>query len=190
MPTAILLLAALAASDAVAPAKAANPQVVIETTLGSFTLELFAAEAPKTVENFLAYVKDGHYEGTLFHRVIPGFMAQGGGYTADFRQKPTRPGVQNEANNRIANARGTVAMARTSDPNSATSQFFVNVADNKPLDHTDQSVRGWGYCVFGKVVSGMEVVDAIVKTPTGAKGPFRTDAPVTDVVIKSVRVVG
>ena len=166
-----------------------NPSVEFKTSLGSFTIELDPAIAPKTVENFLAYVDAGHYEGTLFHRVIPGFMVQGGGYGADQKKKPTKPAVENEASKEGKNVRGSVAMARTGDPHSATAQFFVNVADNGFLDHTEKEGKGWGYCVFGKVTSGMDVIDAIVKVKTGPKGPFEKDAPEEDVTIeKAIRV--
>ncbi len=164
-------------------------KVAIETSEGTFTIELDADKAPKTVENFLAYVDAGHYEGTLFHRVIDGFMVQGGGYDADFNKKPTRAPIENEADNGLKNKTGTVAMARTSDPHSATAQFFVNVADNAFLDHTAKSERGWGYAVFGKVVDGMDVVDKMKSVDTGAKGPFQKDAPQQDIVITSAKRV-
>ncbi|HSQ64266.1 MAG TPA: peptidylprolyl isomerase [Polyangiaceae bacterium] len=161
--------------------------VRIETTKGPIDIELDAALAPKTVENFLRYVDAGHYDGTLFHRVIPGFMAQGGGYDASLQKKPTQPPVENEASARAKNVRGTVAMARTSDPHSATAQFFINVADNASLDHSAKTPSGFGYCVFGRVTSGMEVVDAIVHAKTGAQGPFAKDAPLEPIAIKSAR---
>jgi len=162
--------------------------IEFETTLGRFEIALDAARAPKTVENILAYVASGHYDGTLFHRVIPGFMAQGGGFGAGFVKKPTLAPVQNEADNGVKNKRGTVAMARTGDPHSATAQFFVNVADNAFLDHTDKSQRGWGYTVFGRVVEGMDVIDRMVASKTGPKGPFDKDAPLEDVVIQAARI--
>jgi cyclophilin family peptidyl-prolyl cis-trans isomerase len=161
--------------------------VVVETNLGSFTISLDAANAPKTVANFLTYVDAGHYSGTLFHRVIDGFMVQGGGYDETFEKKPTRSPVENEADNGLKNKRGTVAMARTNDPHSATAQFFVNVVDSEFLDHKSKSGTEWGYCVFGKVTSGMDVVDKIKNVSTGAKGPFAKDAPEDNVVIKSVK---
>lgn len=161
--------------------------VVIETDLGTIELELDEAKAPKSVANFLRYVDDKHYDGTVFHRVIPGFMAQGGGYDGAFEKRPTRDPVENEAHNGLKNLRGTVAMARTSDPHSATAQFFVNVKDNGFLDHTGKNAAGWGYAVFGKVTSGMDVVDKIVSVPTGSKGPFSKDAPLQNVTIKSAR---
>jgi cyclophilin family peptidyl-prolyl cis-trans isomerase len=159
--------------------------VVVETDLGNIEIELEDEKAPKSVANFLKYVEDKHYEGTLFHRVIPGFMAQGGGYNAQLEKKPTRDPVENEADNGLKNVRGSVAMARTSEPNSATSQFFVNVKDNGFLDHTGKNAQGWGYAVFGKVTGGMDIVDKIVGVSTGAKGPFAKDAPVENITIKS-----
>jgi cyclophilin family peptidyl-prolyl cis-trans isomerase len=165
----------------------ADTSVVVETSLGSFTIELDAAKAPKTVANFLEYVDAGHYTGTLFHRVIQDFMIQGGGYDEKLEKKPTRAPVENEADNGLKNTRGTVAMARTSDPHSATAQFFVNVVDSAFLDHKSKSGSEWGYCVFGKVTSGMDVVDKIRSVETGQKGPFAKDAPKDDVVIRSVK---
>jgi cyclophilin family peptidyl-prolyl cis-trans isomerase len=161
--------------------------VVIETDLGTIELELDEAKAPKSVANFLRYVDDEHYDGTVFHRVIPGFMAQGGGYDGAFDKRATRDAIENEADNGLKNLRGTVAMARTSDPHSATAQFFVNVKDNGFLDHTGKNDSGWGYAVFGKITSGMDVVDRIVAVPTGSKGPFSKDAPLKNVTIKSAR---
>lgn len=165
-------------------------QVEFQTSLGSLTIELDAAKAPKTVANILAYVDAGHYDGTIFHRVIPGFMAQGGGFDASFTKKATRSPVENEADNGLKNLRGTVAMARTGEPHSATAQFFVNLADNAFLDHKEKSQKGWGYTVFGKVVAGMEVADAMAAKKTGAKGSFDKDAPLEDIVIKSARRAG
>lgn len=163
-----------------------RPRVKLETTQGDIVIELFQQRAPKTVKNFLDYVDDGFYDGTLFHRVIPGFMIQGGGFTADYQRKATRAPIANESDNGLENRRGTIAMARTSDPHSATSQFFINVADNDNLDYHDGN---WGYAVFGRVVEGMSVVDAIVSVPTGPAGPFRRDAPREPVVIrKAVRL--
>ena len=162
------------------------PRVVLETNHGNIILELYPDKAPQSVGNFLAYVDEGYYSGTIFHRVIDGFMIQGGGFTDDMTQKSTKNGVPNEADNGLENSRGTVAMARTTDPHSATSQFFINLADNAPLDHTDKTPRGWGYTVFGKVVEGMDVVDAIAKAPTGTVGPFR-DVPSETVVIVSAQ---
>ena len=165
-----LLLGLLAGS-----ALAANPEVELDTTAGVIRLELYPEAAPKTVENFLRYVRDGHYKGTQFHRVIDGFMIQGGAYTADFNPRPTRPPVVNEAESSskagLHNVPGTIAMARTSDPNSATDQFFINVAENKPLDFRSRDAAGIGYTVFGKVVSGMDVVNKIAKAPKGGRKP-------------------
>ncbi|MBT8493244.1 MAG: peptidyl-prolyl cis-trans isomerase [Deltaproteobacteria bacterium] len=162
-------------------------QVIVDTSKGSFTIELDADKAPKSVANFLTYVDSGHYSGTIFHRVIPNFMVQGGGYDASYDKKPTSAAVENEADNGLKNLRGTVAMARTSDPHSATAQFFVNVKDNDFLNHQAKEGPGWGYAVFGKVTSGMDVVDAIKDVATGSAGPFSKDAPVEQVAIKEVR---
>jgi peptidyl-prolyl cis-trans isomerase B (cyclophilin B) len=191
----LITLAALAVSTlALAfPAAAANPQVEFDTTAGKIRVELYPDAAPKTVANFLDYVKAKHYDGTQFHRVISGFMIQGGGFTADFQQKPTKPPVPIEAEQSskagLLNVPGTIAMARTSDPNSATAQFFINVNDNKALNFRSADPRGYGYTVFGKVVSGMDVVDKIAKAPTGAAGPFPTDVPNERVVITRAYVV-
>lgn len=169
----------------------AGPQVRLETTLGPITLELADDKAPKTVENFLSYVRDGFYNGTIFHRVIDGFMIQGGGFSRDFQQKPTRAPVLNEAENGLKNVRGAVAMARTGDPHSATAQFFINVKDNPVLDYRSSTAQGWGYAVFGKVVDGMDVVDKIRQVSTGAGGPGGqfSDVPKTLVVITSVTLL-
>ncbi|RSZ35048.1 MULTISPECIES: peptidylprolyl isomerase [unclassified Variovorax] len=165
-----------------------NPQVELHIkNLGVITLELDAAKAPKSVENFVAYVKKGHYDNTVFHRVIPGFMVQGGGFEPGMKQKPTDAEIQNEANNGLKNDNYTVAMARTSAPHSATAQFFINVADNGFLNHTAPSAQGWGYAVFGKVVGGTEVVDKIKAVKTGRKG-FHDDVPLEDVVIEKAVV--
>jgi cyclophilin family peptidyl-prolyl cis-trans isomerase len=175
------------------PAAAANPQVEFDTTAGKIRVELYPEAAPKTVANFLDYVKAKHYDGTQFHRVIPGFMIQGGGFTPEFQQKPTKPPVPIEAEQSskagLLNVPGTLAMARTGDPNSATAQFFINVNDNKPLNFRSPDVAGYGYTVFGKVVQGMDVVDKIAKTPTGPGGPFPKDVPTEKVIIKSAVVV-
>ncbi|MFP5285775.1 MAG: peptidylprolyl isomerase [Thermoanaerobaculia bacterium] len=157
-------------------------RVTLETTKGNIVLDLDDAKAPKTVANFLEYVRSGHYDGTIFHRVIPGFMAQGGGFKPDMSQKPTRAPIQNEADNGLGNARGTIAMARTSDPHSASAQFFINVSDNAGLNHSGKNPQGWGYAVFGKVVEGMDVVDQIVKSPRGRSG-FHDDVPKEPIVI-------
>jgi len=170
---------------AVAPgALAADPQVDVRTSAGTIRLELYPAKAPKTVENFLQYVRDGHYDGTVFHRVIDGFMIQGGGMTTSMRQKPTRNPIPLESKNGLKNELGTVAMARTADPNSATAQFFINVADNSFLNWGDPRGDGNGYAVFGRVLSGLDVVMKIAKTPTGPN-----DVPRQAVVIESVTLV-
>ena len=160
-----------------------NPSVALETSHGRILLELYADKAPKTVENFLQYVKAGFFDGTIFHRVIPDFMIQGGGFTSDMRQKPTRPPIQNEADNGVANARGTIAMARTNDPHSATAQFFINLKDNGFLNHTGKHPQGWGYTAFGKVVEGMDVVDKIARVRTASKG-MHENVPAEAVVIE------
>jgi peptidyl-prolyl cis-trans isomerase B (cyclophilin B) len=161
----------------------ANPQVELQIAgHGNITIELDADKAPKSAENFLAYVKKGHYDGTVFHRIIDGFMIQGGGFAVGMTQKPTDANITNEANNGLKNNKYTLAMARTSDPHSASSQFFINVADNGFLNHTAPTAQGWGYAVFGKVISGTEVVDALGKVKTGRKG-YHDDVPVQDVVI-------
>ncbi len=181
----LLLIPALALA-----APTAKPRVRLETNKGAIVLELDAAKAPKTVDNFLTYVRDKYYDGLIFHRVIPGFMAQGGGVTIDYRPKQARPPIVNEAGNGLANRRGTIAMARTGEVNSATGQFFINLKDNSFLDHTGESAQNFGYCVFGKVVEGMDVVDAIAKIPTGPGGPFASDVPKEPVMIKRAVVVG
>ena len=162
--------------------------VELHTNHGVIKLELNAEKAPKTVANFLNYVKSGHYDGTVFHRVIDGFMIQGGGFEAGMKQKPTEAPIENEANNGLKNERGSIAMARTNDPHSASAQFFINVADNDFLNHSSPTPQGWGYAVFGKVVEGLEVVDKIKKVKTGSKG-FHQDVPVDDVVIEKAVVV-
>jgi cyclophilin family peptidyl-prolyl cis-trans isomerase len=168
---------------------ASNPRVRMETTKGVVVIELYPDKAPKTVENFLRYVNAGKYDGTIFHRVIKRFMNQGGGFTPDFKKVETFAPIKNEADNGLKNKRGTIAMARTGDPNSATNQFFVNTVDNTFLDHTGKTPRGWGYCVFGTVVDGMNVMDRIAKVPTGASGPFQQDVPLEDIVIQKVSVI-
>jgi len=167
-----------------------NPKVRMETSKGPITIELYPDKAPKTVENFLTYVDEGYYDGTVFHRVIKDFMVQGGGFTEDMQKKPTHDPILNEADNGLKNDRGTIAMARTGDPHSATAQFFINHKDNEFLNHTGKNSRGWGYAVFGKVTDGMEVVDEIAALPTGAKGPFPTDVPQTTIVIEKVSRIG
>jgi peptidyl-prolyl cis-trans isomerase B (cyclophilin B) len=156
--------------------------IKLQTNHGDIIIELDAQKAPETVANFTQYVKDGHYDNTIFHRVIDGFMIQGGGFEPGMKQKPTRDPVQNEAKNGLKNDHYTVAMARTSDPHSASAQFFINTGDNDFLNHSAPTQQGWGYCVFGKVTSGMDVVDKIGKVKTGQSG-FHQDVPVADVVI-------
>ena len=175
----------LGASDSAAQD---NPTVVVETSLGNITLELFQAQAPITVANFLQYANDGFYAGTVFHRVIQQFMIQGGGMTADMRQKPTRDPIRNEATNGLSNERGTIAMARTNVVDSATAQFFINTVNNaRSLDNTGTDARSYGYAVFGRVTDGMDVVDRIAAVPTGTRGPHR-DVPTEPVVINGVSV--
>ena len=164
------------------------PRVALETSMGTIVMELYADKAPKTVENFLAYVKDGHYDGTIFHRVIPKFMIQGGGFTTDMKRKSTRPPVQNEADNGLSNLRGTVSMARTNDPHSATCQFFINVVDNKYLDFKEKKKQKWGYTVFGHVVEGMDVVDAIQWATPESKGR-QSSVPKEPAVIKKAKIL-
>ncbi len=179
----LLLLAFALASGQPPAASTANPRVALETSMGRIELELEPGKAPKSVENFLAYVDAGHYDNTIFHRVIPSFMIQGGGFTAEMNQKRTRDAVQNEADNGLKNSRGTVAMARTGDPHSATAQFFISSVDNTFLNHTAKTPQGWGYTVFATVVEGMDVVDRISAVATGNQGAFQ-DVPKTPVVIK------
>ncbi len=183
----LLLTFALAFGPALQAAD--HPRVKVDTNLGSFVIELYPEKAPKTVENFLQYVRDGFYDGTIFHRVIDGFMIQGGGFTPDFERKETRAPIVNEADNGLKNTRGTIAMARTMDPHSATAQFFINVKDNPFLDHTGKTPRGWGYAVFGKVVEGMDVVDRIRKVRTGPGGMFPKDVPQEPVIIEKMTVI-
>ena len=161
--------------------------VILHTSQGNITLELDAVRAPKTVANFLDYVRAGHFDNTLFHRVIDGFMIQGGGFTPDFRQRPTRAPIENEANNGLKNVRYSVAMARTGDPHSATAQFFINVSDNDFLNHRSPEGNGWGYCVFGHVVAGTEVVDRIKSVPTGNRG-MHQNVPEQDVLIDRAEI--
>ncbi|MFN2348775.1 MAG: peptidylprolyl isomerase [Thioalkalivibrio sp.] len=169
----------------VAMAENQNPKVSIETNKGTIVVELFADKAPETVANFMQYMNDGFFDGTVFHRVIPGFMIQGGGFTADMSQKPTRDPIKNEANNGLSNEVGTLAMARTPNPHSATAQFFINVKHNRFLDFSSETQQGWGYTVFGKVVEGMDVVQAIEKVATGNKG-MHQDVPTEAVVMTKV----
>ncbi len=174
--------------SASAAGAAENPRVAIETSKGRITVELFVDKAPKSSENFLSYVRNGFYDGTVFHRVIPGFMVQGGGMTADMTEKPNGAPIANEADNGLRNLRGTLAMARTMEPHSASSQFFINVADNGFLNHRGKNTQGWGYAVFGQVVEGMDVVDAIVAVPRGRRGPH-DDVPLEAVVMQRVSVL-
>jgi peptidyl-prolyl cis-trans isomerase B (cyclophilin B) len=184
---ATLLLSSFAATAPTA-ALDQHPRVRLHTTRGDILLELDRSRAPLTVANFLRYVEEGFYDGTLFHRVIPGFMIQGGGLLPDMRPKPTHPPIKNEADNGLRNVAGAIAMARTTDPDSATSQFFINVADNARLDYRSSDPQGWGYCVFGKVVEGMDVVMGISTVPTTSRAGHR-DVPVDDVVILHAEVV-
>ncbi|MGC8493700.1 MAG: peptidylprolyl isomerase [Syntrophobacteraceae bacterium] len=181
-------LAANAANEAKPEGKQPpNPIVVLKTTLGQIKIELWPDKAPETVKNFLRYVNEGFYNGTIFHRVISNFMIQGGGFTADMAQKPTHEPIKNEARSDVPNDRGTIAMARTMVVDSATAQFFINVVDNPFLNHTDNTPAGYGYAVFGKVIDGMDVVDKIKDVPTENRGPFQ-NVPVTPVVIESATV--
>lgn len=177
----------IAVAAAAADKKSGAPRVMLETSMGEIVLELDSESAPKTVENFLGYAQAGFYDGTVFHRVIDGFMIQGGGFTEDMTQKPTGEEITNEADNGLKNKRGTIAMARRGDPDSASSQFFINTVNNRPLDHTGKSPQGWGYAVFGEVVEGMDVVDAIAKVKTGSKAMFQ-DVPVETVIILKATV--
>lgn len=169
-------------------AAAAGPQVEVRTTMGVIVLELDRDKAPQSVDNFLQYVKDGHYNGTIFHRVIPGFMVQGGGFSPEMREKPTRSSIKNEAGNGLRNTTGTVAMARTPDPHSASSQFFINLSDNAFLDFRAPTQEGHGYAVFGKVVKGMDVVGRIAKVSTGVKAPHG-DVPLKPIIIERAQII-
>ena len=180
-----LIVFALLASSALS-ALAANPMVELKTTQGDIVVEVFADKAPKSADNFIQYVKDGFYNGTVFHRVIDGFMIQGGGFDADMKQKSTRAPIENEARNGLRNEVGTLAMARTADPHSASSQFFINLVANTALDYPSRD--GWGYAVFGKVVKGLEVVESIAKQPTANRG-FHQNVPVEAVIVNSARVL-
>lgn len=185
---ALILVLLILATPFSALADPDAPKVRLETDKGQITLELNRKAAPKTVENFIRYVESGFYSGTVFHRVIKGFMIQGGGFSADMAKKDTQPPIQNEADNGLPNKRGTIAMARTPDPHSATSQFFINTKDNPNLDHMAKSDRGWGYCVFGKVIDGMGAVDAIENVKTGFKSGHQ-DVPIETVLIKNAVMV-
>lgn len=184
-----VILVAFSLAAVAAPAKEERSKVLMQTSMGDITIELDREHAPKTVENFVNYVSKGFFEGTVFHRVIPNFMIQGGGFTEDLKQKAVDAPIQNEANNGLKNKRGTLAMARTSDPHSATAQFFINTVDNDFLNHTAPTGSGWGYAVFAKVISGMDVVDAIAKVQTGSSGMFSSDVPKTPVVIKKITLI-
>lgn len=166
-----------------------NPQVRIVTNKGNIEIELNKDKAPITVENFLKYTKSDYYSGTVFHRVIKGFMIQGGGFTQDFKRKKVNAAIQNEAFNGLKNERGTIAMARTGQPHSATAQFFINTVNNRSLNHTGKSQRGWGYTVFGKVTKGLDVVDSIENSKTGPRSMFRGDVPKEDIIIQKVEVI-
>jgi peptidyl-prolyl cis-trans isomerase A (cyclophilin A) len=191
---AVIVMVAIActayAAEAPKPVKTAgkNPVVLVQTSMGNIKLELFEKEAPISVKNFLAYVNSGFYSGTIFHRVIPNFMIQGGGFTTDFKEKPTNSPIKNEAGNGIKNMRGTLAMARTFIIDSASAQFFINVKDNDFLNHSSNSMQGYGYAVFGKVMEGMDVVDKIAAVPTGKHGDF-SDVPKKEVIINSMKVL-
>lgn len=161
----------------------------LKTSHGTIIIELYPDKAPKSVDNFLEYVRERFYDGTIFHRVIDNFVIQGGGFEPGMHQKPTRQPIQNEADNKVRNVRGTLAMARTGDPNSATSQFFINISDNDFLNYSTSTPEGWGYCVFGKVIEGMHVVDRIKGVPTSTKIGFK-DVPMTDIMIQNIQIVG
>ena len=178
----------LSAAAVTPGALAADPQVDVQTNAGTIRLELYPAKAPKSVENFLQYVRSGFYDNTVFHRVIDGFMIQGGGFEPGMKQKTARKAIKNEADNGLKNDRYTLAMARTSDPHSASAQFFINVADNAFLNHTGQTAQGWGYCVFGRVTEGKDVVDKIKKVLTGSRG-MHQDVPKDDVVIEKAEEI-
>ena len=189
----LCLSCCLAAQEAkpAAPATTVAPEVVLDTTQGSITIELYPDKAPKSVANFLQYVRDGFYAGTLLHRVIPGYLVQGGLYTRELRPKRTRPAIPDEADNGLNNLRGTIAVARGTDPNSGTAQFFFNLVDNRRLDFvSNQSSLTWGFAVFGKIVKGMDVLDKIAALPTHALGPFAGDVPEPLVVIEGAHVTG
>lgn len=188
MKRTLILIMLMICFAATAHAASDNPRVKFETSMGTIVLELDRKAAPVTVENMLGYVNSGFYDGTIFHRVIKGFMIQGGGFTEAMQSKPTGKAIRNEADNGLRNARGTVAMARTQYPHSATSQFFINTVNNTSLDYRGKTAQGWGYCVFGHVVQGMDVVDAIESVQTATMGPYQ-DVPSTPVIIKRATVV-
>ncbi len=168
---------------------AGKPKVHFKTNVGDFTLELEPEKAPQTVANFLQYVRDGHYDGMIFHRVIKAFMIQGGGFDTSYNKKPTREPIPNEADKGISNERGTIAMARTGDPHSATNQFFINVKFNGFLNYRSKTQQGWGYTAFGRVIDGMNIVGRISRVETGPGGPFPTDVPAKQVVIETVKII-
>jgi peptidyl-prolyl cis-trans isomerase A (cyclophilin A)/peptidyl-prolyl cis-trans isomerase B (cyclophilin B) len=182
----LLGIATLSLAIQMQVAHAANPKVKMETSKGTIIMELYPDKAPKSVANFLAYVNSGAYDGTIFHRVIKDFMNQGGGFDSDYKKVDVKDPIPNEAFNGLKNLKYTVAMARTNAPHSATNQFFINTADNAFLDHTEKSMRGWGYAVFGKVVEGENIVGAISRVPTGPGGPFAKDAPRTPIIIEKM----
>ncbi len=186
--TIVLAMTCMLLSGIALAAEGGNPVVLMSTSMGDVKIELDQAKAPKTVANFLAYVKDKFFDGTVFHRVIPGFMIQGGGFDKDMNQKKTKAPIENEASNGLKNLTGTLAMARTNDPNSATAQFFINVKDNAFLDHRDKTQAGYGYAVFGKVVSGMDVIQKIEHVQTTTRMPHQ-NVPVEPVIIKSITIV-
>ncbi len=186
--TIVLAMTCMLLSGVALAAGGGNPVVLMSTSMGDVKIELDQAKAPKTVANFLAYVKDKFFDGTVFHRVIPGFMIQGGGFDKDMNQKKTKAPIENEASNGLKNLTGTLAMARTNDPNSATAQFFINVKDNAFLDHRDKTQAGYGYAVFGKVVSGMDVIQKIEHVQTTTRMPHQ-NVPVEPVIIKSITIV-
>lgn len=182
------LLSTVVATTAAEPTGKAAPRITFETSHGNFTIELFPVEAPLSSANFLQYAKDGHFDGTIFHRVIPGFVIQGGGFDESMNRKATREPISNEADNGLKNLRGTLSMARTQDPNSASSQFFVNLVDNDFLDHSSKTPRGWGYAVFGQVTDGMDTIDKIAASETGRVGGM-SDVPLQPIVVRQARVV-
>lgn len=184
----VLMVLALIFSTSSSSAADSLPRVKLVTSQGEIVLELNRSAAPTTVDNFLAYVKDGFYDNTIFHRVIAGFMIQGGGFDVNMQRKATRPPISNEADNGLSNQSGTIAMARTSNPHSASAQFFINVKDNDFLNHRAKTTKGWGYCVFGKVISGMNVVRSIENVPTTSRSGMR-DVPASPVVIKQAAIV-
>ena len=183
-----LMMCMIAGLEAAEKPTSEIPQVEFNTTKGRVVLELYPQKAPKTVRNFIRYVEDGFYNGTLFHRVIPNFMIQGGGFDGDMQRKSPGKPIENEADNGLKNDRGAIAMARTSDPHSATAQFFINLVDNDFLNFRQKIPKGWGYAVFGKVVTGMDVVDSIARVKTGRRGPYG-DVPIEPVIIRSARLL-